>query len=335
MNYHVIWFILWGVLWAAYFMLDGFDLGAGILYPFLGRDEAQKAAIRGSIGPVWDGNEVWLVTAGGATFAAFPAAYARLFSELYLAMLLILFGLIFRGVSLEFRSKGESPGWKRLWDGGFFLGSLVSALLFGVAFGNLFRGLPLDAQGYHGTLFTLLNPYGLLTGLLFVLLFLVHGSLWIALRGGDDLREKSARLAGSAWYGLVAAAAAFLAWSFLGTRLGDNYLERPVLTAVPVLGLLSLISTRVGISRRRLPAAFVSSCATIVLLVAAGLIGIFPNLIPSRLDPGYSLTIYNASSSASTLKVMTIVALTFVPVVVAYQVWVFRVFRTKSAGNIY
>lgn len=189
MNYHVIWFILWGVLWAAYFMLDGFDLGAGILYPFLGRDEAQKAAIRGSIGPVWDGNEVWLVTAGGATFAAFPAAYARLFSELYLAMLLILFGLIFRGVSLEFRSKGESPGWKRLWDDGFFLGSLVPALLFGVAFGNLFRGLPLDAKGYHGTLFTLLNPYGLLTGLLFVLLFLVHGSLWIALRGGDDLRE--------------------------------------------------------------------------------------------------------------------------------------------------
>jgi hypothetical protein len=152
MFYLITWFILWAVLWAVYFMLDGFDLGLGIMYPFLGKDEAKRSAIRASIGPVWDGNEVWLITAGGATFAAFPAAYATLFSELYLAMLLILFGLIIRGVSLEFRSKGEAPGWKRLWDAGFFAGSLVQAFLFGVAFGNLFRGLPIDARGLRGGL---------------------------------------------------------------------------------------------------------------------------------------------------------------------------------------
>jgi cytochrome d ubiquinol oxidase subunit II len=335
MIYQVIWFVLWGLLWSVYFMLDGFDLGAGMLYPFLGRDEARKAAIRASIGPVWDGNEVWLVTAGGATFAAFPTAYASLFSELYPAMLLILFGLIFRGVSLEFRSKGESTAWQRLWDAGFFLGSVVPALLFGVAFGNLFRGLPIDAQGYHGTLLTLLNPYSLLTGLLFVLLFLVHGSLWLSLKGDGGLGELALRRAGSMWFGLLAGAAAFLFWSAVGTRLKDNYVERPLWLVVPILGVFSLILIKVWISRKRVLAAFISSCAAILLLVFAGLIGLYPNLILSNLDPASSLTIFNASSSAYTLKVITVVALVFLPVVIAYQVWVYRVFRSKSTNISY
>jgi cytochrome d ubiquinol oxidase subunit II len=329
MIYQKIWFVLWGVLWAVYFMLDGFDLGAGILAPFLGRGEARRAAIRASIGPVWDGNEVWLVTAGGATFAAFPTAYARLFSDLYPAMLLILFGLIFRGVSMEFRSKGESPAWKRLWDAGFFWGSFIPALLFGIAFGNLFRGLPLDARGYHGGLLALLNPYGLLTGLLFVLLFIVHGLLWVSLKAGG-LEEEARRRAGSMWYVLLIVAAGFLIWSALGTRLKDNYLERPLWLAAPILGIVSLALVKVWISKKRPLAAFVSSGATIALLVAAGFVGLYPDLIPSRLDPDYSLTIFNASSSAYTLKVMTIVALVFVPVVIAYQAWVYRVFRAKT-----
>jgi cytochrome d ubiquinol oxidase subunit II len=329
MVFQKIWFVLWGVLWAVYFMLDGFDLGAGILAPFLGRGEARRAAVRSSIGPVWDGNEVWLVTAGGATFAAFPTAYARLFSDFYPAMLLILFGLIFRGVSMEFRSKGESRGWRRLWDGGFFWGSLVPALLFGIAFGNLFRGLPLDAQGYHGGLLALLNPYGLLTGVLFVLLFIVHGSLWVSRKAGE-LEEAALRLAGSVWYALLAVAAGFVAWSALGTRLKDNYLAGPLWLSAPILGVVSLALVKVFISQKRPGAAFFFSCLTILFLVAAGLIGLYPNLIPSRLDPNYSLTIFNASSSAYTLKVMTIVALVFVPIVIAYQAWVYRVFRAKT-----
>ena len=332
MFYLVTWFILWGVLWAAYFMLDGFDLGVGIMSPFLGRDEASRSAIRAAIGPIWDGNEVWLITAGGATFAAFPSAYATLFSELYPAMLLILFGLIVRGVSLEFRSKGETPGWKRLWDAGFFAGSLVPAFLFGVAFGNLFRGLPIDARGYHGTLLTLLNPYALLTGVLFVTLFMTHGALWLAMKAGGGLGESALRRARPLWLVTAAAAVGFLLWSALGTRLAENYLARPVWLVVPLLAVVSLVLIRVWVSKGRPLPAFLSSCATIVLIVFTGVIGLYPNLIPSRLDPGHSLTIFNAASSATTLKVMTIVAVIFVPIVIAYQAWVYRIFRGKSGG---
>ena len=187
MTLQILWFVLWGLLWAVYFILDGFDLGVGMLYGFLGRDEAEKAAIRQSIGPVWDGNEVWVITAGGATFAAFPAAYASLFSFLYSAFLLILLALIFRGAALEFRAKAEGASWARTWDLVLSGASLLPALFFGVAFGNLFRGLPIDASGYHGTLLGMLNPYGVLTGVFFVALFAVHGALWVALKTSGEL----------------------------------------------------------------------------------------------------------------------------------------------------
>ena len=330
MIYQKIWFVLWCVLWAVYFALDGFDLGAGILTPFLGRSEEKRSAIRNSIGPVWDGNEVWLMTAGGATFAAFPTAYARLFSELYPAMLLILFGLIFRGVSMEFHGKSQSRVWKGFWDAMFFLGSLITALLFGVAFGNLFRGLPLDAQGYHGTLLTLLNPYSLLVGVLFVLLFVVHGCLWLSMKAGAGLKEPTLRLAGSMWHALLAAAAAWFIWSALGTQLAANYREHPLWLTVPTLGVAALILSKILISRKRPGPAFLATSATILLLAAAGFVGLYPNLMPSRFDPEFSLTIFNASSSVATLRVMTIVALVFVPIVIAYQAWVYRVFRSKS-----
>ena len=332
MFYPITWFFLWGFLWAVYFMLDGFDLGAGILYPFLGTDEAKRGAIRASIGPLWDGNEVWLITAGGVTFAAFPAAYATLFSELYLAMLLILFGLIVRGVSLEFRSKGDGPGWKRLWDAGFFAGSLVPAFLFGVAFGNLFQGFPIDADGYHGTLFMMLNPYGLVTGILFVILFMTHGALWLAMKAGGRLGEIALRRARPLWRATAVVALAFLALSALRTKLAENYLDRPVWLAVPLLALVSLALIGVWVSKSRPLPAFLSSCAAIFSTVFTGIVGLYPNLIPSRLDPDRSLTIYNAASSALTLKVMTVVALIFVPVVIAYQAWVYRIFRGKSSG---
>ena len=333
MTYQVVWFILWGVLWAAYFMLDGFDLGAGILYPFLGRDEEKRSAIRAAIGPVWDGNEVWLVTAGGATFAAFPQVYAVLFSELYLAVFFILFGLIVRGVSLEFRSKGDAPGWRRFWDIGFFAGSLVPALLFGVAFGNLFRGLPIAAQARRAGGPALLNPYALLAGVLFVALFVVHGLIWLATKTEGQLEETVLRWARPAWLLTAALEVVFLAASALGTELSENYLARPVWLAVPLLTVISLALTGRRISKKRPLPAFMWSCATIVLTVFTGLIGLYPNLILSRLDPARSLTIFNASSAPYTLKIMTIVAVVLLPVIIAYQAWVYRVFRGKSSSS--
>lgn len=182
MEFQIIWFILWGLLWAVYFALDGFDLGAGILYPFISKNEIDKKAVIHAIGPVWNGNEVWLITAGGATFAAFPTTYAYMFSYLYTPLLIILFALIIRGVAVEFRPKATSEGQRKLWDYGILIGSFIPALLFGVAFGNIFMGLKFDDSGYYGTLFSLLNPYGILVGLLFLFTFIVHGALWVSLK---------------------------------------------------------------------------------------------------------------------------------------------------------
>jgi cytochrome d ubiquinol oxidase subunit II len=332
MAFQITWFILWGVLWAVYFMLDGFDFGVGILYPFLARNEGEKRAVRRAIGPVWDGNEVWLITAGGATFAAFPAAYASMFSYLYSALLIILFALIFRGVALEFRAKEESSSWRKGWDTAFFLGSLVPALLFGVAFGNIFRGLPVDAQGYHGTLLSLLNPYALWTGLFFVLMFLVHGALWLALKTDGDLGTRALRFVQAGWPFLLVSAVVFLGWTVLSTRLEDNYLKRPYWLVVPFLAVASLLLIKVAATRKRIGGAFFASCTMIVLVTFTGIIGLFPNLIPSRLDPAYGLTAFNASSSPYTLKIMTIVVLVFVPVVVGYQVWIYLIFRKKISS---
>jgi len=329
MEYQIIWFILWGVLWAVYFMLDGFDFGVGMLHSFLGRNEGEKRAAINTIGPVWDGNEVWLVTAGGATFAAFPTTYALMFSYLYTPLLIILFALIFRGVALEFRGKGESALWKKGWDIALFSGSLIPSLLFGVAFGNIFQGLPMDGQGYHGTLFTLLNPYGLLTGLFFVLLFIEHGSLWLSIKTEGDIRTRAAQFTGTAWYLLAITAVLFLISTAFATKLYNNYIGTPAWFIVPVIAVASLFGVKIFSLRKRFTAAFFSSCALIVTVTFTGIIGLYPNLIPSNIDPQYSLTIFNSSSSPYTLKIMTVVALLFVPVVIAYQIWMYRVFRHR------
>ncbi len=330
MEFQIIWFILWGVLWAVYFMLDGFDFGAGILHNFIARDESEKRMILHTIGPVWNGNEVWLITAGGATFAAFPATYALMFSYLYSALLLILFALILRGVALEFRGKVDSPGWRRGWDAAIFLGSFLPALLFGVAFGNIFQGLPMDGDGYHGSLLSLLNPYGLLTGVLFVLLFLVHGALWLSLKTSNSLSERAAGLAKKLWIALLFVAVAFLTHTYFATKLYANYLGNYVLLIVPVGAVLSLLGIMLFASKGQYLKSFIASCLTIVLVTFTGVIGLFPNLIPSSLDVRHSLTIFNSSSSIYTLKIMTVVALIFVPVVIAYQIWIYRIFRQKT-----
>ena len=334
MEFQVTWFILWAVLWAVYFMLDGFVLGTGMLHYALTRSDKEKKVLINTVGPVWDGNEVWLVTAGGATFAAFPKTYALMFSYLYSALLLLLFGLIIRGVSLEFRGKIHNDGWKRAWDIGIFIGSAVPALLFGVAFGNIFSGLPMDATGYHGSLLALLNPYGLLTGALFVLMFLTHGSLYVCVKTEGEVCDRSSAAANKLWYAELVIAVLFLISTAFSTRLYDNYLNTSMLLVVPILAVTALVGIKVFLVLKSPLMAFASSCLTILMVVFTGVIGLFPNLIPSSIDIAHSLTIFNSSSSTYTLKIMTVVALIFVPIVIAYKIWVYRVFRSTVTDEV-
>ena len=323
---NVIWFAIWGLLWAVYFMLDGFDFGAGILHPFVAKNDMERRMVINTLGPVWDGNEVWLITAGGVTFAAFPTTYAYMFSYLYTPLFLILLSLILRGVSFEFRGKIQSQGWAKFWDFVVFLFSLIPAFLFGVAFGNIFEGLPMDASGYHGTLITLLNPYGLLTGLLFTLLFIEHGALWLSIKASGDVAERSKTVASKMWSILVIVAVLFLVYTKFATSLYDNYFAKPVWFVVPVLAVLSLLAIKPLIGQNQYGKAFLSSCLTIVSVVFTGIIGLYPNLIPSSLDKAYSLTAFNSASSPYTLKLMLIVVIIFVPIVIAYQLWAYKVF---------
>jgi cytochrome d ubiquinol oxidase subunit II len=326
MDLHITWFVLWGLLWAVYFMLDGFVMGTGMLHTILGKNETQRRMLAKTVGPVWDGNEVWLVTAGGATFAAFPTTYALMFSYLYTALLLLLFSLIIRGVSIEFRSKEQPAFLKKLWETGITVGGFIPALLFGVAFGNIFAGLPMNANGFQGNFFSLLNPFGIVTGLLFVMLFMVHGALYASIKTTATLSERAEGLAKKLWPLLLIIAVVFLAMLPFSTKLLNNFLAHPYLFAVPLLAVGALVSIRVFLGKKN-AASFTASCVTIVAVVATGIIGLFPSLIPSSIDPAYSLTIFNSSSSDYTLKLMTIVAFIFVPIVIAYKIWVYRVFR--------
>ena len=325
-----IWFLLWGLLWAVFFMTDGFDFGVGTLFPFLGKNEDDKRIMINTLGPLWDGNEVWLITAGGVTFAAFPMVYAVMFSSLYTALMLILFALILRGVSFEFRGKVDSPGWRKVWDSCIFIGSVAPAILFGVAFGNIFQGIPFDNEGvYHGTLLTLLNPYGLLTGVLFLLLFLEHGSLWLAIKTEDSLHDKAVSTANGVWPVLLVVAVIFLVFTKFATELYNNYLTHPILFLVPFVTVIALIGTKVFIKRRTFFKAWFSSALTIVGATFFGIIGLFPNMYPSSINPEYSLTAYNSASSPLTLKIMLTVTIIFIPIVIAYQAWAYNLFKGK------
>lgn len=328
-----IWFFLWGLLWAVYFMLDGFDLGIGSLLPFLAKTEKDRRVMTGAMGPYWDGNEVWLISAGGVMFAAFPTAYAVMFSSMYSALLLLLFGLIFRGVSMEFRTKVDSARWRAVWDHCLFAGSALPAVLLGVAFANIFQGIPFDKDGvYHGTLLTLLNPYGLLGGALFLLLFLVHGALWLTIKTEGALQSRAGRAAGAMWIPLLAVAVAFLAASKVYTPLYNNYFNHPALFVIPAAAVAGLVLTRIFISSASWWKAWIASAVTIVSATFFGVTGLYPNLFPSSLNPAWSLNVTNASSSQLTLKLMLGVTLVMVPVVIAYQVWTFVFFKDKSTG---
>jgi len=325
-----IWFFLWGLLWALFFMTDGFDFGVGTLYPFLGKTDYDKRVMINSIGPLWDGNEVWLITACGVTFAAFPLVYAVMFSSLYSALMLILFALILRGVSFEFRGHVDDPRWRKVWDVCIFIGSFTPALLFGVVFANIFQGIPFDGQGvYHGTLLTLLNPYGLLGGVFFLCLFLVHGALWLTVKTEGDLHERSVSAAGKLWGVLLIVAVSFLIASAYSTRLYDNYVAHPVLFSVIFITVAALVGVRVYLAKGAFFKAWLASALTIVGSIFFGIIGLFPVLFPSSIKAKYSLTAFNASSSPLTLKIMLVVVVLFVPLVLAYQIWAYHLFKGK------
>jgi len=325
---NITWFVLWGLLWAVYFMLDGFDLGLGSLLNVYAKTDTEKRMLYNAMGPFWDGNEVWLITAGGATFAAFPKTYAVMFSTLYSPLLIILFALILRGVAFEFRSKEDSPRWRATWDTCLMIGSFVPALLFGVAFANIFQGIPFDKQGmFHGNLFTLLNPYGIVGGLLFVALFLQHGSLWATVKTIGAPAERARSLAPKLWIAVLILAVIFLVHTAFATNLYDNYRNHPALFIVPAITVLALIATRVFMAKAKWWRAWFASGVTILTATFFGVFGLFPNLYPSSLDPSASLTIYNSSSTQPTLKIMLIVVLIFVPLVLAYQIWHYIHFR--------
>jgi cytochrome bd ubiquinol oxidase subunit II len=273
---------------------------------------------------------VWLVTAGGVTFAAFPAAYAVMFSSFYSPLMLILFGLILRAVSLELRGKVESDFSRRFWDTCLIFGSLVPALLFGVAFANIFKGIPIDKEGlFHGNIITMLSPYSLMGGVLFVALFLMHGALWLSIKLQGNVRLRAEGIAQRMWYVVLLFAVVFLLFSAVGTNLFGNYMKSPALFVILVATLCALFGTRIYMGKAVWWKAWWASGITIVGTTLFGVVGLYPSLLPSSLDPAYSLTIYNASSSPLTLKIMLVVALIFVPVVLLYQIWAYRVFRGK------
>ncbi len=331
----IIWFGLWGLLWVVYFVLDGFDLGLGSMLPLLSKSDRDRRVIFNAQGPFWDGNEVWLVTAGGVTFAAFPTTYAVMFSAAYTPLTLILFALILRGISFEMRSGHDAHWWRSIWDGCMTVGSFLPALLFGVAFANIFRGLPVDGDGvFHGTLLTFLNPYGLLGGVLFVALFLVHGGLWLAIKGEGELAERGARAATLVWPVSLLVAVAFWVYSWFETTLWDNYLARPYLLVFPLLAVVGLVATRVLLARKTYWWAWGASALGIAGAVAWGVAGLFPDMFPSSLDPAFSCTCFNASSSELTLKIMLGVTLACVPLVIAYQTWVYVTFRGKVTDEV-
>ncbi|HZE32578.1 MAG TPA: cytochrome d ubiquinol oxidase subunit II [Actinoallomurus sp.] len=318
-----VWFIIIAFLWTSYFFLEGFDFGVGVLLPVLGRDDTERRVLINTIGPVWDGNEVWFIVAGAATFAAFPEWYATLFSGFYLPLLAILLALIVRGVAFEYRGKRNDARWRRRWDRAIFWGSLIPAFLWGVAFANLVRGVPLDAaHEYAGTPGDLLNPFALLGGLTTLTLFVLHGAVFVALKTTGDVRRRANRAARVIVTAAIAVGGLFL----LLTQL---LYGKPVTWLTVAAAATGLAVAAVAGARGREGWAFVGTGTAIAFAVATLFLALFPHVMPSTLDAANGLTTSNAASSPYTLKIMTIVALTFTPLVMLYQGWTYWVFRRR------
>ena len=330
MDLNTTWFLLIGVLVAGYGILDGFDLGVGVLH-FFTRDNKDRRVTVNAIGPVWDGNEVWLLTAGGAMFAAFPVVYATVFSGLYLAFMLLLFALIFRAVSLEFRGQVSGPLWQRVWDWSFGLGSLIPAILFGVAVGNVLRGLPIEADGsLHVRFVSLLNPYSLLMGVLTLLLFTLHGASFLAIKTEGALQERVARAIAPCWIAFVVVyAVATVSTYFVSPFLFEGILGNPPFWVFFLLLLGSAVYIPVAAGGKAYAKSFMSSAVMICAMVGLSAVSLYPRMVPSSIDLGNSLTAYNASSSPLTLAVMLVVALVGMPLVLVYTAVIYYIFRGK------
>ncbi|ABL80466.1 cytochrome d ubiquinol oxidase subunit II [Nocardioides sp. JS614] len=327
MELTTVWFILIAVLWIGYFTLEGFDFGVGMLLPVLARNDRERRLMINTIGPHWDGNEVWVLTAGGATFAAFPEWYATLFSGFYLPLLLILVALIVRNLAFEYRHQRPEQSWKDRWDLAIIIGSFLPALLWGVAFANIVRGVPIDeTKDFTGNLFTLLNPFGLLGGIVTLLLFLTHGAMFVALKTDGDIRLRARRLSVQLGLGAAVAAVVFLLWAQLDTGNAGSAVLFVLAAAALVGGVLMARTGREGWG-------FLGTFVTIALAVAGLFVALFPDVMPSTTDAAYSLTATNAAATDYTLKVMTIVAAIFTPLVVAYQAWTYWVFRKRISEH--
>ncbi|MFY1631879.1 cytochrome d ubiquinol oxidase subunit II [Solwaraspora sp. WMMB335] len=323
MDITTVWFGLIAILFTGYFILEGFDFGVGVLARVLGRTEPERRAAIATIGPVWDGNEVWLLTAGGAMFAAFPEWYATLFSGFYLPLLLILVALIVRGVAFEYRDKRTEPQWRQRWDNTIFIGSLLPALLWGVAFANIVRGVPLDADHeYTGTLLTLLNPYALLGGATTTALFLTHGAVFLALKTTGELRHRANRTAAYTGVAATVLAGAFLTWTL-------TIRANPAAVTLAATAAVALVAALAATYLRREGWAFAGTATAIGLAVAALFAALFPTVLPSTTDPAGTLTTTNAASTSYTLTIMTWIAALLTPVVLAYQGWTYWVFRKR------
>jgi len=322
------WFIVIAILWTGFFVLEGFDFGVGMLHSTVGTDDAERRAAINTIGPLWDGNEVWLIVAGAAMFAAFPGWYATMFSGLYLALVLLLGSLIIRGVAFEYRGKRDAASWRRTWDMALTTGSVLAPLLIGIALGDLLAGLPIDsAQNYTGSFWDLLQPYAVFTGITFVLICLLHGATFLCLKTTGEMHERSRREARRAAPLVGAAVIGFIIWTHVtaSTTFFLNVIE--------LLAILAVIAAVLLVYARRDGFAFTATAVTIACCILAIFTDLYPNLMVSSTSKAYNLTVHNAASAPYSLKAMTVVVVVFLPLVLIYQAWTYYVFRKRVSAS--
>lgn len=321
-----IWFVIWTLLWAVYFLLDGFDLGLGALMPFIAKDNNERRIIYNASGPFWDGNEVWLISAGGITFAAFPKVYAVMFSALYAPLLILLFALILRAASYEFRGM-VSPFWRGFWDWIHFIVNLLACVVLGVFFSNLFMGIPFDTQGvYYGNILGLFNLYGICGGIFFLCMFMMHGAIWLTIKSRGALQTKALAAAGIMWVGTAALLVIYLILTIFYTSIYNNYLTYPWLIILPLIALAALLCVPRMLNNGKLWTAWWCSGIFIICVTFFGVMGIYPNMLISSMDSLANITAFNGSSTQLTLEIMLCVCLVAVPCVILYQFWMYKVF---------
>src|SRR6516225_12461435 len=318
------WFIVIAFFWTGFFILEGFDFGVGMLHDLVGTDDASRRAAINTIGPLWDGNEVWLITAGAAMFAAFPGWYATMFSAYYLALVLLLAALIARGLSFEYRGKRDTPHWRRTWDWLLTVSSVLAPLIIGIALGDLLQGLPINsAQNYTGSFWELFQPYGVFTGVTLVLICALHGATFLSLKTTDGMHERSRRLARRIAPVTTAAVIGFIIWTHV--EHSDTFF----LNLVELLAILAVIAAAWLVYDERDGFSFAATTVTIASAIVAIFVGLYPNVMVSSTNAAYNLTVHNTASPHYTLKVMTVVAVILLPVVLAYQTWTYYVFRKR------